>query len=75
MSTSLPPDKVLFMAYIIGNIDDTMDFDLESPAVFETEQEAIDYVKDDGHGCEFVIYRITPIWRRKRRMVMQKVKP
>jgi hypothetical protein len=75
MDCRLPADKVLFMVSAIGNSDGTMDFSMEAPDVFETEAEAIQCAKDDEHGCEFVIYRITPIWFRKRRMIMQKVKP
>ena len=74
MSTHFPPDKVLFLVAGAANLDGTMDFEWEAPSVFETEKEALEYCKDDEHGCEFVVYRITPMWQRKRRMVLQKVK-
>jgi hypothetical protein len=71
---NMPADKVLFIVKSIDNIDGTLDFQCETPAAFLTEADAISYCKEDEHGAEFVIYRSTPIWIRKRRMVMLKAK-
>lgn len=66
--------QTLYWAVTIGNLDKTVDFESETPDLYETEEEAVAAMKEEAESeLPVVIYRMTPIIRSVRKMKFERI--